>query len=317
VHVPFQKEFVEVLGAVADPGAFELAPDDSLCTLLRLAGGALPSTAVQKVVWTHWATPAKSDTLMLTLADVESGVAGTAVSDRDRLFLFFVPEYRAQQHAYVLGEVAHPGAFPVNEGQTRLSQVVATSGGFLPTADLSAIRVHRPLEHPDEKDAELDRLLRLSRGELTATEYAALRTKLAGLREDYRVDWNAMRRDSTALDLLVRDGDIVRVEKLVSSVRIDGEVRRPAILTYYPGITVGDCVSQAGGYSKRAWKKNVRITRAVTGQTLHAGDVRSIDPGDFIWVPEKPDRDWGRISLATLSALAMMATVVLAVKALK
>lgn len=317
VQVPFAKEFVEVLGAVSNAGQFELAPDDSLATLLRLAGGPLPSTAPERVVWTHWATPAKPDTISLTLADVMSGAAGQEVHDRDRLFLYFVPEYRLQQHVLVLGEVAHPGAFPVNEGRTRLSQVLASAGGFLPTADLSAIRVHRTRENPDEKDPELDRLLRLSRGELTSSEYEGLRTKLAGLREDYRVDWNAMHRDSAALDLLVRNGDIVRVTPLVSSVRIDGEVRRPAILTYYPGITVSECVKQAGGYTNRAWKKKVRITRAVTGQTLHAADVKSIDPGDFIWVPEKPDRDWARISLASLSALAMIATVVLAVKALQ
>lgn len=316
VQVPFAKEFVEVLGAVSNAGLLELAPDDSLATLLRLAGGALPSTAPEKVVWTHWATPEKADTVFLTLADVVSGAAGTPVHDRDRLFLYFVPEYRTQQHVLVLGEVAHPGAFPVQEGRTRLSQVLASSGGFLPTADLSAIRVHRRGENAEEKDPELERLLRLSRGELTASEYEALRTKLAGQREDYRVNWHAMRQDSAALDLLVRDGDIVRVNPLVSSIRIDGEVRRPAILTYYPGITVSECVSQAGGYTNRAWKKKVRITRAVTGQTLHAGDVKSIDPGDFIWVPEKPDRDWARISLATLSALAMLATVVLAVQAL-
>ena len=215
-----------------------------------------------------------------------------------------------------VGEVRRPGTFPIAEGETRLSEMVSAAGGFLPGADLSAIRVHRASTMAAEKDPELDRLLRLSRSELTASEFEVLRTRLASLREDYRVDWARLQADRN-LDLLLRDGDLVRVERLVSSVRVDGEVRRPGLFNYEPGQSVEDCVAQAGGFTDRAWRSKIRVTRAVTGQTLLARNISRLDPGDFVWVPEKPDRtQWDQLQ-QLLTALAQVATIVIAVRSVR
>ena len=176
--------------------------------------------------------------------------------------------------------------------------------------------MHRQSTLATEKDQELDRLLRLSRNDLTSSEYEVLRTKLAGQREDYRVDW-ARLEGSKDLDLLLRDGDVVRVERLVSSIRVDGEVRRPGILNFVRGESVEDYVAQAGGYTDRAWRGKVRVTRAVTGQTLLARNVRTLDPGDFVWVPEKPDVTVWQQSREILTALAQVATIVIAIRSVR
>jgi protein involved in polysaccharide export with SLBB domain len=204
--------------------------------------------------------------------------------------------------------------YPIAEGRHRLSDLVTAAGGFLPTADLSAIRVHRRNPAANEKDQELDRLLRLSREQLTASEYDKLTTRLAGLREDYRVDWTRLNSSPRDLDLLLRDGDVVRVERLVSSIRIDGEVRRPGILTFRSGLRIEEYVKQAGGFTARAWRSHIRVTRAVTGQTLPAKNVRTLDPGDFVWVPERPDKNVWDYSRETLTAIAQIATVIIAIR---
>ena len=67
---------------------------------------------------------------------------------------------------------------------------------------------------------------------MTASEYTKLTTKLASLREDYRIDWKRLKERPQELDLLLRDGDVVRVERLVPSIRVDGEVTHPGILSY-------------------------------------------------------------------------------------
>jgi polysaccharide export outer membrane protein len=107
------------------------------------------------------------------------------------------------------------------------------------------------------------------------------------------------------------------VERLVSSIRVDGEVRRPGILNFIRGKGVGDYVMQAGGYTDRAWQGKVRVTRAVTGQTLLARNVRTLDPGDFVWVPEKPDVTVWEKSRETLTALAQVATIVIAIRSVR
>ena len=61
----------------------------------------------------------------------------------------------------------------------------------------------------------------------------------------------------------------------------------------------------------------VRVTRAVTGQTLLARNVHTLDPGDFLWVPERSDRTaWDHFS-GLLTTLAQIATVVIAVRSIR
>ena len=160
-------------------------------------------------------------------------------------------------------------------------------------------------------------MLRLSRSELTASEYEGLRTKLAGLREDYRLDWGKLQHSPQSLDLLLLDGDVVRVDRLVSTVRVDREVRAPAILAYKPGLSVEDYVRQAGGFTGRAWRGKVRVTRSVTGQTLVANHVSALGPGDFIWVPEKPDVTAWQQTRDILSSLAQVAAIVIAIRSVR
>lgn len=313
LNVPVATEFIWASGAVARGGRFELGVHDSLHTLIRLAGGIVPAASNERGLLVRWSGASRPESLWVNLDDVVAGRVDPPLHDGDRFYAYFVPNYREQPEVGLYGEVQRPGPYPIIEGVTRLSNLVKAGGGFLPAADLGAIRVIRPLPGQGERDAELDRLIRLSSDQLTASEYEKLRTKLAEQREGYRVDWERVINRGDEVDLLLRNGDVVRVEKLVSSIRIDGEVRRPGILAYRPGYTVDDYVRQAGGYAKRAWTNRVRITRSVTGQALYARDVVSIGPGDFVWVPEKPDRDWSRAGLTIVTALASIATVALAI----
>lgn len=316
LNVPTATDFVWAQGAVAQPGKYEVGPSDSLLTLLRLAGEPLPSAEATRALLIRFNAHNAPESLWVGLADIYSRQTNPPLQEGERLYVYFVPRYHQQHEASIMGEVQRPGSYPIVEGRTRLSYLVEAAGGFLPSADLSAIRVHRASAAAGERDPELERLLRLSRNELTASEYEKLRTKLAGLREDYRVDWVRLQGERD-IDLLLRDGDIVRIEPLVNSIRVDGEVRRPGILTYVRGRNAGDYVSEAGGFTERAWRGKVRVTRAVTGQTLLARNVRTVDPGDFVWVPEKPDVTAWQQFREVLTAIASIATVVIAIRSVR
>lgn len=315
VQVPASTGYLYVGGAVSRPGRYEWAEGDSVSTLLRMGGGLQPSAVRERMLWLHWRRDAAPDSEWMS-ADAPGPLA-RPLAQGDHLYVFFVPDWRQQHEVVILGQVARPGAYPITEGVTRLSDVVTAAGGFGADADLSSLRVHRAGGPAVENDVELDRLLRLSRGDLTASEYEVLRTKLAARREDYRVNWFALRKDPAALDLALRNGDVVRVERLVSSIRVDGEVRNPAILTYRPGATVSDYVKQAGGFTNRAWVGKVRVTRAVNGQTLLARNVETLNPGDFIWAPERPDITVWQQGREVLTALAQIATIVIAIRSVR
>ena len=163
-------------------------------------------------------------------------------------------------------------------------------------------------------DPEFDRLSRLSREAMTASEYETFRTRLAALAPEFRVD---ISHGGTSTDehdpLLVKD-DVIRVEKRSNSVRVDGQVRHPGLVEFRPGASWQSYVESVGGLNKRAARTQVRVTRSASGQTLLARDVDQLAPGDFIWVPERPDVSFWPLVKDVLVVAAQLATITVAVR---
>lgn len=70
-----------------------------------------------------------------------------------------------------------------------------------------------------------------------------------------------------------------------------GEVNRPGAYPFTAGLTLGQAVATAGGYTYRARKSKVRVRHdgAAQDQLVAIEDIGglSIDPGDTITVPER------------------------------
>ena len=255
-----------------------------------------------------------TDSLSFSVADVLAGRFDTLMRDGDRAYVYFLPRYHFLEQASIFGEVQRPGSYPLLPGLARLSDLVRTAGGFLAEADLSSLRVFRASPTAGEADPELDRLVQLGRRDLSESEYQALRARATARRQDYRLDWNRV-KPGGELDLELRSGDIVRVDRLLPSVRVEGEVRQPGLLHFLPGRSVEDYVDLAGGYGERAVRSKVTVKRAVTGQTMLARDVNAVQPGDLVWVPEKGDPQTWQNLQGVLLVAAQVATIVLAIRA--
>ena len=312
VTVPLATRTVSVEGAVGRPGYYELASGDSITTLLGLAGGLLPSADLHAQL-RRFNGAGDSRVIEVELTEVLSGRSDEPLADGDRIFVRTIPRFHESQRASVYGEVARPGPYPIEPGQTRLSALIQAAGGFLDRADQSAVLVFRASRFMPEGDAEFERLSHLSREEMTSSEYEIFRARLSSRREDHRVDWERLRRNA-ALDFALKDGDIVRVNARLTTIRVEGEVKRPGLVRYDSSRSVQDYVRMAGGYSARAAQGQLRITRSITGQTLRAHDGMGLQPGDQIWVPERGDTTfWHDLQQFVLVA-AQVATVLIAVR---
>lgn len=315
--VPVATSFMFAHGAFAVPGRIERVQGDRVSGLVALAGGLLPSADSSRVWHVRWRGGDAVDSIWIPLPSLLSHEQDPEVGDAERVYVYFQPQYRQLRDVSLIGEVQRPGSYPIREGITRLTELVAASGGFTPEADLAAIRIFRRSANAEQRDPELDRLLRLSSTELTTSEYSTLRTRLASLREEHRVNWTRLLEQPAALDVLLRDGDVVRVDRLVNSVRVDGEVRRPGILSYRSGRSTAEYIREAGGLTNRAWASKMRVIRAGTGQTMPAGSVAALEPGDFIWIPERPDRNLWDQTRDILTVLTGVATVIIAVRSIQ
>jgi protein involved in polysaccharide export with SLBB domain len=129
-----------------------------------------------------------------------------------------------------------------------------------------------------------------------------------------RVDWAQVETGQPALDLLLQDGDIIRVERRTAAVRVDGQVRRPGLIPYVQGAGPDYYVRQAGGFTRRGARTQVRLTRAANGQSALAKDVSLLSPGDQVWVPERPDVSPWQYIRDVLVVGAQVATLYLAIR---
>jgi protein involved in polysaccharide export with SLBB domain len=317
IVVPTAAEYVDVSGAVRTPGAVELAAGDSASTLLRLGGGPLPAAAADGVLWIHWTESAVPETLRTNLRDLAAGTSGGPLANGDHLFVRFMPDFRQTGAAEIEGEVAHPGSYPVRLGGTRLSEVVAAAGGLLPSANASAIRVHRPRPESEKPDPDLAAKLQAAQRELSISEYEALQSQIASRGEEIIVDWTRLLANPASLDLLLHDADVVTVSRLEPSIRIEGQVVRPGVVSYVSGMKLEKYIEQAGGWSDRAWRGHEQVTRAGTSHTVIATSIKSLHPGDFIWVPTRPDVSEWRRSGELLAAMAQIATIIIAIRSLR
>jgi protein involved in polysaccharide export with SLBB domain len=316
IIVPVASGSVSVGGAVRSPGDVEFAEGDSVGTLLRLGGGATPDAARDHAAWLHWTADGRVDTLAVTLPTAHEVTPDGPLALGDRLLVRALPDFRASGAVDVVGEVARPGGYPVRLAGTRLSEVLAAAGGLLPSADATAVHIHRPSGSAAAPDPDLASRLQAAQRDLSVSEYEALQARLAGRSEDLYVDWSRVPK-SSALDPLLENGDVVTVNRFIASVRVDGQVAHPGLIAYAPGRSVRDYLRAAGGPAPRAWQGHEQIVRAGSAHTLLARAVRAPAAGDLIWVPTRPEDSVWRKARDLLSALGQVATIVIAIRSVR
>jgi protein involved in polysaccharide export with SLBB domain len=319
IHVPFRERSVDVVGAVNLPGTFELVEGDSLLGIIELAGGARPDANLSDVELVRFAAddPLSYTALSLDLTDGEaSGGRGVDLQDGDRIFVRAIEHWHEDARVEVVGEVANPGTFSITEGEDRLTDVIAKAGGFTPSADLAGATLRRGAS--GERETAIDRAVALleegERGALTEEEASFLGSQRIELADQVSVDFPALflHYDATE-DVLLLDGDILDVPRALHVVRVSGAVHTPGFIRHDVDGDVDYYIDLAGGYTSDAYQSRVRIVKANSGSRLKPSSTIAIEPGDTVWVPRTPDRDWWEITKEILLVAAQVATIYLVV----
>lgn len=86
----------------------------------------------------------------------------------------------------------------------------------------------------------------------------------------------------------LRDPDVTVEVSAYRPFFVLGEVNTPGQFAYVPGITAETAIAMAGGFSDRANKRSVRVSRTVNGALIESRMpvIEQIRPGDTIYVPE-------------------------------
>jgi polysaccharide export outer membrane protein len=151
-----QSRPVSVLGAVRQPGVFQLRGARSLLEVVALAGGLAPDAGTGVVVRRGGDTAGAEAEEYDLAALLEADGPGTMVRPGD------VVSVKRAGMVYVVGEVNKPGAFPVAGGEPlTVVRAIALAGGLRPNA--SRGRAHLVRNEPGGRRStqavELGRLL--------------------------------------------------------------------------------------------------------------------------------------------------------------
>ncbi|HSV69361.1 MAG TPA: polysaccharide export protein EpsE [Methylibium sp.] len=155
----------------------------------------------------------------------------------------------------VLGQVGRPGRYPIETGELRLTDLLATAGGISPTG------------------ADIVTVVGTRNG------------------KPYRVEVDLPRvfgPDRRSEDVLLQNEDVVWVDR-APSIYIYGEVQRPGAHRLERGLTVLQTLATAGGLTARGTEKGIRLHRRSSDgkvQIIQPGMDDPMRDGDVLYVRE-------------------------------
>jgi len=311
ISVPPVEQIVNIYGAVNEPGDYEWVEGDKITDLIRLAKGLRPDADTSLILLTRFNPDGiTTKTLRVDLRNQSS----LALMADDRIFIRSRPKYHLKEKIYLRGEVLHPGVYPIREGSTTLSQVIKEAGGFTPEAAIELGYVLRETKG-EKEDKEFERLKNIPVTAMTHTEYEYFKLRSREREGKLSVDFKRLFvQGDRSEDISLKDGDQIEIPHNPLVVWVLGQVSYPGGVGYLPGKPLNYYVQMAGGYSPNAQKGKIRVIRAKGGGWVWPRQAKGLRPGDTIWVPEKPERNWWQVTKEAMTFLSQTATVYIVIK---
>jgi protein involved in polysaccharide export with SLBB domain len=256
---------VEIEGSIRDSGIFLWLENMTLEDLVLKANGFRESAALSRIEISrriklndgdYTQTPNLIESFIfevdneLTLKDADKRFI---LQPYDYVYVHRRPDFRIQQFVTLEGEVRFPGRYAISNTNEKLSDIIQRAGGLTQEAYIKGARLNR-------LESSIDRAPRSSSLNLaTATDEIIIED---GNRVTNRIAMNlesALRNTSSQENLLIRDGDVLRVPRKPETVRVSGAVMQDVEVRYIEGASYSYYVNRAGGYTSRAHRSRAYV----------------------------------------------------------
>ena len=293
-----QKELgrVGIYGAIRSPGEFEFCPGDSLSDLLELGQGLRDDALSEEAELVRFDPKGKtSHTIPLNLVELlaaNPGLHNLSLQPEDRVFIRFKPRPYLPGEATILGEIKSPGTYPIQDGKTSLTELVNLAGGLTTRASLPEAGLFRT-SFPSLAESSFLKLAQASPNNLRPEEFEYLKSRQEGRAVRVSVDFVKLyEQNDQSQDRFLRDGDSIFVPPPSLVVKVAGQVVRSGLVPFSQGLSAGELVQRAGGFSGQADQRKIYVIKRGSGEWTRLGGKQKIEPGDTIWVPMKADKSF-------------------------
>jgi protein involved in polysaccharide export with SLBB domain len=311
--------YVTISGEVSSPGIFLYEEGLTINDLVLMAGGLKESASLRRIEVSRRVkavdTSANGDikTAIIFQRDIKADLRDSSsasfqpLAPFDEVTIYAVPGYSVQKNVVIEGEIKFAGKYSLENKNERISDLVKRAGGITKEAYLKgAVLVRtRNLTKTEQNNSDqgLVNLLKqnYSSGapspylQFTYEEYLRKKSDNVGINLEVILE-----NPSSQYDLLLNDGDTLRIPSQLQTVRVSGEVLYPALVRFNKNYRFKDYIQGAGGFNERSARKKSYVVNANgsaegTKSFFFIKNYPEIKPGSEIFVPIRRER--ARISV--------------------
>tara|TARA_Y100001949_G_scaffold69572_1_gene58837 strand:- start:604 stop:3024 length:2421 start_codon:yes stop_codon:yes gene_type:complete len=202
--------------------------------------------------------------------------------------------YQSKEYVTVSGLVKKPGDYALRTNKYSFYDLIKDFDGFLNDAELSGVKLRRPIEVSEIKETIDD--VEGSSLTLNIDEFIEI-----GLDVKEILKSNG---ELSQYNLVLKDGDEIIVPKFDNSVEVNGAVQQATAISYTRGLTTKSAINNAGGFGPNAKKSAVYVVYqngaiASTKSFLFIRNYPKLLPGSKVFVPQKAETA-GKTSVAEI-----------------
>jgi protein involved in polysaccharide export with SLBB domain len=332
---------VSIEGEVRQPGVFDYASNMTLEDFIQMAGGFKESATPNRIEISRRVKNSDLLAKNAVTASVFTVNVNQNLQIEDKSFVlqpFDIVSvrnsegYQVQKIVKLEGEVLYPGIYTITNKDERISDLIKRAGGLTASAyadGASLKRVGPEKVNPTDKNAinnkeeEDIKFLNLKRVQETGAQDTLQSEVEQKLIQSDLVGINLVRimdEPKSRLDLIVEDGDVIRVPKELQTVKVTGEVLNPNSIVYSRNKGFKQYVNGAGGFTDNALKDGAYIKYAngsvqSAGKFLFFNNFPRVKPGAEILIPKRAQRErmtaqsWIGIGTAVASMAAIVVSL--------
>jgi protein involved in polysaccharide export with SLBB domain len=336
------KYTVTIKGQVRKAGDFAYADSMKVADLIIKAGGFAEGASAKRIevsrrVFDSDPSQKNSRVAQVFSVNVDANLKfediNFSLKPFDIVSVYSLPGYETQKIVKVEGEVIFPGYYTIEKKNEKISDLVKRAGGLTQSADVEGGSLKRDnvailgvdktkidtVALNKERNERLRRLQRTYKDTVNSSvDTSQYRNNYVGINLK-----KILERPGEGDDLILENGDVLRVPKEQQTVRVNGEVLYPSAVVYSKGKAFRGYVLNAGGFSPSALKRGAYVVYpngTVKGTTkfLFFNNHPKVKPGSEIFVPKKPvsNNNTGQLILGYTTGLASLGAIILGILSL-